>query len=607
MRLTRAVLFPAACIAACLLLVWIVAVRGVIVVRAADRTAPAFARPQTAAAPTIQVYSRETVVDVTVTDAKGNPVHGLTRDNFTVKEDGKGQSIKSFAEFGAGAPQPLPKLPPHVYSNLEPPAPSGATNIVLLDFLNLAALPDFTLPGAPDTFSRSMAAQKAVKREAQKYVASMPAGTRVMVLGLSSNLRTLQGLTSDPVLLSAALDTFDYNTKGQVSTYQEFCVQAELRVRMTLEALNQIAADVAPIKGKKNLLWFSVGIPWLTDPSARAECLPDYAADLSKTYGLLAAGEIAVYPIDARGVPNMPATFITSTGALWVNVYASQRYPEALRAYLADNAEQELSMESIAEATGGAAYYNSYDLAGLLGKAVSHASDYYSLSYVPPGAGYNNAHHRIKVEVDKPGLHLVYRPYYDAVDPAKIKPASGLTLAAAPANDPATPVDMRTEMARAMPTATGILFDVQVEPSTEPAKPTDPQVIGALDTNLKSKPLTRYGFTYAFPGSQIVFHSAADGTRHGSLEFDLAAYDGEGNVVTSLRQAIDLNLTADQVAQLEHSPFRYFQQLDLPPGALFVRIGVLDRTSNKVGTLEVPVTVAKPEPQHASQNTSSKP
>ena len=29
-------------------------------------------------APTLKVYARETVVDVTVTDAKGNPVHGLT-------------------------------------------------------------------------------------------------------------------------------------------------------------------------------------------------------------------------------------------------------------------------------------------------------------------------------------------------------------------------------------------------------------------------------------------------------------------------------------------------------------------------------------------------
>jgi hypothetical protein len=159
---------------------------------------------------------------------------------------------------------------------------------------------------------------------------------------------------------------------------------------------------------------------------------------------------------------------------------------------------------------------------------------------------------------------------------------------------------MRNEMERAMPTSQQILFDVQVEPSTKPAKPGDPEVFGVLDVKLKSKPLTRYGFQYAFPGRQIAFTAAADGTRHGSLEFDLAAYDGDGNVVTSLRQAIELNLTADQVRELATSPFRYFQQLDLPAGALFLRVGVLDRMANKVGTLEIPVTVAKTPAQHAA-------
>ncbi len=90
--------------------------------------------------------------------------------------------------------------------------------------------------------------------------------------------------------------------------------------------------------------------------------------------------------------------------------------------------------------------------------------------------------------------------------------------------------------------------------------------------------------------------------RHGSLEFDLAAYDADGNVVTSLRQAISVNLPAEQAAQLAQSPFRYFQQIDLPPGALFLRIGVLDRASNKVGTLEIPLTVPKNPPQRAAQN-----
>src|ERR1017187_1474178 len=95
--------------------------------------------PQPPPAPTLKVYSRETIVDVTVTDPKGNPVHGLPQTDFTVKEDSKPQPIRSFEEFGNATPttaQPLPKLPPNVYTNLQPPPASSALNILLLDGLN---------------------------------------------------------------------------------------------------------------------------------------------------------------------------------------------------------------------------------------------------------------------------------------------------------------------------------------------------------------------------------------------------------------------------------------------------------------------------------------
>ena len=59
-----------------------------------------------------------------------------------------------------------------------------------------------------------------------KYVATMPVGTRVMVLGLSNNLRLLQGTTSDPALLSAAINTVEYNARKAVSgTYAQYCAQ----------------------------------------------------------------------------------------------------------------------------------------------------------------------------------------------------------------------------------------------------------------------------------------------------------------------------------------------------------------------------------------------
>ena len=545
--------------------------------------------------PTIKVTARETVVDVTVTDKDGKPVHGLKRADFTVKEDGKVQPIRSFDEFGSSTPEPTtqapPKLPPNVYSNQQPAAASGAVNILLLDFVNSAAVPDTAVIGAGDALARAFAAQRQIKLEAMKYVATMPAGTRVIVLGLSKSLRTLQGSTSDPALLSAAIEPMALDPEGHASTYEQFCSQTDVRLRVTMEALRQIAADASGIKGKKNLLWFSVGLPWLTDPADRPECLSSYSGDMLKTFGLLTAAQIAVYPIDVFGLQTLPGAFFTSMGHLWANVHAlpAPAYIAAQQSFQQELAVAHLAMESWAEATGGYAYYNSNDLAGLIAQAVDKGGNYYTLTYVPPGTKYNYAHHSIKVSVDQPGLHLVYRESYDAVDPATIKPVPGLTLATIAPE--VVDGNMRTAMSRSMPTSEQIIFDVRVEPSAMAAKAGDPPVMGTLDASFKDKPLARYEFSTSISAGRLAYTDGPNGTHNGSVELDIAAYDADAKLVTGLSQTVTMSLNDTTVAS--NKPLNFSQQIDLPAGQLFVRIGVLDKTSNKVGTLEIPLKVEK--------------
>jgi VWFA-related protein len=570
--------------------------------------------------PTLKVYSRETIVDVTVTDDKGQPVHGLTKENFTLKEDNKPQPIRSFEEFGRTPPSAPPhKLPPNVYTNLQPPPSSSAINILLLDGLNTAP-PDAT---SPPQIAWSFTIQTRVKQEAAKYLASMPPGTRIAVLGLSRGLRTLQGVSTNPALLAAAVNTMEMNMDGRASDAPQWCAQQDMHNQMTLDALQQIASDAAAIKGKKNLIWFSAGFPTITDPRVNGQpiCtfngvgasfhpekqsprgagggvpmqgdgLRDYGPALLKVYDLLAAAQVAVFPIGAQAL----GTIVSPLGPSLVTV-AAPIYGEF-------SADYNLSFEAMAEATGGAAYYNTNDLAGAVSQAIERGANYYTISYVPPGKKYDYSHHTIKIAVDRPNLHLVYRQTYDAVDPATIKPAPGLTLANTLAEiNPANTTDpkalMRTAMSRNMPLSTDLLFDVQVEPSTEPAKPTDPPIFGILDPKLATqtaknpKLLTRYSFEYVLPSRQLTFTPTPEGNHKGSLEFDLAAYDAEGKLITSLSQSIQPTLTADQRRQLLKGPFRFFQQLDLPPGPLFLRIGILDATSNKAGTLEIPLTVPK--------------
>jgi VWFA-related protein len=543
-------------------------------------------QPSPQSAPTIHVYARETVVDVTVTDAKGNPVHGLKQEDFTLQEDNKPQPIRSFHEYATETEPPLPKLPPNLHTNLQPPPSGSAINILWLDFTNLAPVLDMSNPGilGETDLGYAMGRQHNTKQYAISYLQTMPTGTRVAVFATSyppGSLRVLQGITSDPSLLSAAIDAIPFDTDAMAHSADSWCEQQERRDRMTLESLKQIAADLAEIKGRKNLLWFTNLIWTLTNPAESPSCLTDPSVDLQKAYGLLAAAQVTVFPIGVRGVGN-------------AQVHAPHVQPTPN-----DVPEDMLSMEAVAEATGGVAYYNSNDLGGYIAKAIAAGSDYYTLSYSSPNTAFDGRHHTIKLVADVPNLHLTYRNSYYAEDPATIKPTPGLTLAATlPDSD--TP-DMKLAMSRSMPTSQQLLFDVQVDPSTVPAKPTDPAIFGTLDpavkARLKGKPLARYSFQYAIPALQIEFPRDPDAVpgaiRNGALEVDIAAYDDQGKLVTGLSQTIKMPLTTAQYRQFIRSPYQFTQQLDLPSGQLFLRIGVLDPTSGKLGTLEIPLTVPK--------------
>jgi len=504
-------------------------------VEAKDRTAPFSAQAKSSTTPTIQVYSRETLVDVTVTDAQGHPVRGLKQSDFTISEDGSPQSIRSFQEFGTRtttAARTLPKLPPNVYTNLQPA--SGPLNVLLLDYINGTSFDEV---------------------RAARFIKSLPPGTQGAVLALGMKLNVLQGPTSDPSLLLKAVTRY----VEPFAVMAIACNKQDLENWATIDQMNQVAAYLSGIAGRKNLLWIGTGIPTMIIPVVPCAAADQFQKPLSRTYARLADAEVTLYPVDPSGVGNLGA--------------------------------RQLSMEAVAEATGGVAYYETNDIGNAIAQAVGSGSSYYTLSYVPPNPAYDGRHHAIGITVNRPGIHLVYRKGYDAEDPIQL---ARTTATGHPEKTPESKADtLAAAMAPVAPPATQLLFDVRAEPSTTPPSPIDPPILGALNPKLGKAPLTRYSFLFAVPASQIAFTSAAGGTYTGSLEFDVAAFDPDGRLITIRSQTMKLPLTAAEYRQFIATPFKFFQQLDLPPGPLTLRVGILDGVSNKVGTLEIPVTVPK--------------
>jgi hypothetical protein len=61
-------------------------------------------------------------------------------------------------------------------------------------------------------------------------------------------------------------------------------------------------------------------------------------------------------------------------------------------------------------------------------------------------------------------------------------------------------------------------------------------------------------------------------------------------------------MTAEQYQQfIKVRGQQYFQQIDLPHGEIFLRVGLLDGVSDKVGTLEIPLIVTKKSVAQAAQ------
>ena len=514
-------------------------------IAAPAQTAATKSVPQPSTTPTLQVYSRETILDVLVTDDKGHPVHGLTQSDFTVSEDSHPQPIRSFSEYDkATPPAPAHTLPPNTYTNTGSLPANGPVQVFYFDLPYGSSYP-------PGTEFPTDTAQGMIFVRAKKYIAdylrTMPAGTQVAIFVYRSDygLRLLQGFTTDGQRAATVVDNLVVLSVGPPPSADP------------IAAANQIAAYVAGIHGRKNLIWIGLPAPlpimrdggqsWSVGGSP-----PDMVRvhRLMDTYDTFTREQIAIYPFDPRGVPIGKAlTFAT------------------------------LKSEDIATETGGAAIYNTNDFKAAAAKIVDDTSHFYSLSYIPPRPYDDGHYHPIKITVDRPGLHLTYRNGYNDEHPAP--------------PDAVLKVHMdQTSMGLGALPATQLTFDVQVTPSApnpaaRPAKSSDSRRALAIS----GKTPVTYNLIYKLDQSQIDFAATPDGLRNASLEFDLAAYNSDGKTVAVRSQTLKLPLTIEEYQEFIQKPFQFFLPIDLPPGEVTLRVGVFDAVSNKVGTLEIPVNV----------------
>ncbi len=568
------------------------------------------------------------VVDVTADDAQQNPVHHLSAADFTVLEDGKPQTVKVFEEHAAGPPAPLPPTPrfrPGMFTNFSGAPETGALNILLFDKLNTP-----------------VNAQTEVRDQVLKYLKEAPPGTRMAIFSLTTELKLLQGFTSDPELLRALVEgkkgsqgasplmndamngdepgaddqmmdtmtealgndpdaaTIEANLQQFEAEQQSF--QLQLRARYTLDALNQLARYMSNLPGRKNLIWFSGSFPVsilpdpdLQDPFAIVASAED---EFKETVELLSRSQVAVYPIDARGLMTEPMLNVTNTGKAYVNNPSA--YAKNASKFFQQTSEEHGTMDQMAEATGGKAFVNTNDLKAAIGKAVEAGSNYYTLAYTPANRNWNGAFRKIQVKIDRPSVTLAYRRGYYAEDP--LGPVHQNETQNAKA-DAAEYSAMRTAMLHGGPDPTELIFVASVRPSSADAEPAIAQ--GNQASKKLSGPYRRYTVSFVTNPREVNWTPAPDGTHHCALEFLTFVYDTDGKLVNMQTNGISANISAERFPELLKQNLEYHQQVSVPvKGEYYLRLGMRDAGTDRVGALELPVTAVAKLPPLSAQGAT---
>jgi VWFA-related protein len=567
--------------------------------------------------PSYRSTTRAVVVDVVV--SKGDDaIRGLNKHDFQILEDGKPQAIDFFEEHSAntlptGAVPALPQMPAGVYTNVPAAPENDSVNVLLLDALNT-----------------DKEDQIYVHNQIINFLKNMQPGTRAAIFTLSAQLRMVQGFTTDSAALHSALNDPKYGvtldkphesrsiqdkiddvehidkmemmnnghwTEG-IAAIQSFqrdfaSFQMEQRITMTLEALQALARYLEGVPGRKNLIWFSSSFPVAVFPRlgqtqrpnrTSTDSMREYGKEVRETANLLTASKIAVYPIGAEGVMSehvFEANLITPTDYEGMEHTESGKGSGVMVPYNHEGAARSdkiMSMEQLAQDTGGKAFFNTNDLSAAAQKAIADGAHYYTIAYTPTNKKMDGSYRKIEVKVPDEKYRLAYRHGYNADD----------LPSAADAKSEANP--LHALMMRGMPDATQILFAARVLPASPQPAAAGPRA----GKNAKlTGPTTRYSIDFMIRWSDVRLDAQPDGTRTGKIDVQLLAYDRDGNAVNWAGGAQMMSLKPDLFAAIQKSGVPAHIDIDLPSDKdVFLSAGVYDWNTGKAGTMEVPLTRA---------------
>jgi VWFA-related protein len=365
--------------------------------------------------PSIGVTARVVRVDVVAEDNDDQPVRDLTREELVLSDDGRREDIVSFTALAdqPEAPTASKVLPANTFTNRLEKLPGRPASVTAILF---------------DGLNTPMADQEFARQQVIGFLRQVPSGSWVSLYTLGRGPRVLVDFTTDPEPLIRALEkhrgalraeagetplpTLDAGLDRFDSWYEELSLNlvehyAKDRALRTVRSLEAIANHLGRVPGRKNLIWVSGSFPvrWIGRDSVPLPGLPaspdqNLWPEIERAARALASSNLAVYPVDARG--------LRSTAE-----YAPGRASIGRQAQFADRSGFE-TMDTLAQRTGGRAFLNSNDLGRAFRRAVDDSRSAHTLVYEPSHEEWTGEFRRIEVKTTRPGVRLRHRRGYFA-------------------------------------------------------------------------------------------------------------------------------------------------------------------------------------------------
>ncbi len=412
--------------------------------------------------PSMSVMTTNVLFDVVVRDRSGRPVTGLTIDDFEVEEDGVRQPL--VAVYGHGSPgrvaaalispSDIVASPAQMRRDTAAASPDLVTrtaSAILLDQLSpegrpladkialalIAAAPDserlgvFSV-GPPFTILAEFGTDRSRARSGvtfglQRAFSSVEPGGGSPRGTASGDLRPsvspTVGAESGGGLPTAhdrqrRLESSDPGERQfaaieyrMVTSYEELMRQQHGSA--AFPALRAVVAGLAPLEGRKALLFFSEGAP-TTD---QTRPFLETAIALANRVG------VAIYTIDVAGLRAHSAIAATTRE---LDVAGREALGDTQRTQGAWTTDVERRSELVrsggtgtlallAQQTGGLALENSNDAGAMARRIAEDQRHYYMLAFAPTRSQLDGSYRKVKVRVKQKGAQVSHRSGYWAV------------------------------------------------------------------------------------------------------------------------------------------------------------------------------------------------